>query len=147
MNPNTVFRRRARAALQDAFQRAGIPLDFVLLPHQDDHERLLVVSEYETRWLRNNQTCLAYLYMQSDLTGVVCGDNMLRISDSDAFDPEDYGFGRPFRFELPFDINDIEQTHRREWEELPKATFPRMRKQYTPKVIGSLKLYGPSSIH
>jgi hypothetical protein len=140
MTPSTIARRRARAALQEAFQYAGVPLDYIVFPHQDDHVRLLVFSELEVHWVRDNWSpAIAYICMEPDFTGVVCGDDMYRLSSSDAFDPEDYGFDRPYRFELPFDISDIEQARRKEWEDLPKAVLPRIKRQFKPKVIRSLK--------
>jgi hypothetical protein len=135
MDSYTIIQRRARAALEDAFQRTGIPLDFVVLPHQDDHEQLMVAGPMEVRWVRDDWSyCIATIHMDTELTGPVCGDHMYRISESDAFIPEGYGIERPYRFELNFDLTDIERLHRQAWESLPKAKFKR-RRVFQPKVI------------
>ena len=130
-----VARRMARAGLFDAFTRAGIPADYLTLPHQDDHIQLLVVSDSEVRWVDDRQIYRkAEIYIEGD-GGFVCGEDMYRISDSRDFFPDDYGFHRPFTFELPFDLTDIAEAERDAWESLPLAKLPKRPPPFVPRYI------------
>lgn len=139
MDSYTLARRKAHAALLDAFDRAGIPRDYCVIPHQDNHERLLVAGEYEVRWLDDYQSYQrAVVHFDDDLVGAVVGDDIHRVVESRDFYGEDYGFERPFSFELPFDLTEIEQAHGQAWRELPKAPLRKRRKPHIPKVIGGV---------
>lgn len=133
MDPFTIARRRARAALEDAVQRVGIPMDYIVFPHQDDHEQLRVEWPHLVRWLEDDNS-IALIYFDTELTGMVSGDDLHRISLSADFYADDFGFEHPYRFELPFDITDIEPMHRQSWETLPKAKLPRRKRFLQPKV-------------
>ena len=136
MDNFTLVRRKARAALEQAIINAGIPMDFVVLPHQDDHDRLLVVSDWEIRWIDDSNTRrIAEIYLQTELTGVVQGQDLYWISNSREFHPDDYGFERPYSFELPFDITDIYEKEGAGWETLPKAPMRKRKRPRKFKVI------------
>ena len=139
MDSFTLARRMARAALEVASQGAGIPMDYIVFPHQDDHERLLVVSDWEVRWVDDTLTrVIAEIYLQEPLAGVVQGKDLYWISTSRDFYPDDYGFERPYRFEIPFDLTDIYEREGKGWETLPKAPMRKRRRPRQFKVIGSL---------
>jgi len=139
MDSFTLARRKARAALEQAFITAGIPMDYIVLPHQDDHDRLLVVSDWEIRWIDDSNTRrIAEIFLQSPLTGVVQGQDLYWISNSREFDPTDYGFDRPYCFDLPFDLTDIHETEGNSWETLPKASMRKRKRPQVFKIIGGM---------
>jgi hypothetical protein len=134
MNP-VLIRRKAHCALGMALRDAGIPADFVILPHMDD-ERLLPAAEDLVHWMTDDLQSLARIWFYPDgLSGAVEGDNVYRLSDSASFCPEDYGIGREFYF--PFDISDIADIEA--WSTLPMVKLPKRRRMVTSyKAKGAL---------
>lgn len=139
MDAITITRRKAHAAILDAFERAGIPRDYVVLPHPDDYEQLLVLGEREVRWCDERQSRRrAAVCFDSSLTGAVVGDSIHRAVDSEAFYAEDCGIEHPYSFDLPFDLTETEQTHGQAWRELPMVPLRKRRRVFKAKVTGSL---------
>jgi hypothetical protein len=128
----TYVRRVARAALEHALDMAGIPADYVVLPHQDDHERLIVVSEQEVRWVDDRQSYRrAEIWFTDTYIGRVHIPSTHRLTNSRDFNPEDYGLAKAAH--LPFDITDIAERHEAGWQHLPKAALRQrpVMKRYT----------------
>lgn len=123
-------RRKARAALADAFNQAGLPADWLVLPFADDPELLLVVDDREVRWIdRAEGPRRAAVVFERPFEGVVVGDNIHRVVESSDFMGEDFGFERPFTFELPFDIGDHPEIEA--WRQIPARKLPRRPRQPT----------------
>lgn len=139
MNDDFTFaRRKAYAALDQALSGAGIPGDYLILPHQDDHNQLQVVSDNEIRWqYADNGLIRATVYFFEDLTGEIQGHDIHNVTESRDFYAEDYGFDRPFQFALPFDLTDVSKADLSAWRELPKVTLKRSARPFQPKVISS----------
>ena len=121
---DTIFtRRKAQAALVDAFNQAGLPADWLVLPFADDTELLLVVDDREVRWLGGPEgPRRAVVIFESPFEGVVVGDNIHAVVESRDFMGEDFGFERPFAFELPFDIGDHPEIEA--WRQMPARKLP-----------------------
>jgi hypothetical protein len=130
MRDYKVIRRMARAALEQAISNAGVPKDYVILPHQDDPKLLWVTGETEVRWMESdNIRERATIYFDEDYVGVVAGKSVYVLSDSEHYYPDDYGLDHRLPFELPFDISDLAVNEMAAWESLPLAKIRRPRAQ------------------
>ena len=138
MDSFTYTRRKARAALQLTFSDAGIPGDFIVLPHQDDYERLEVVSEGEVRWIADfKSTIIATAWFFDEFTGNAEVEDMSLISESREYYPDAYGFRRGHRVNLAFDLTGTPPETLEAWRALPRAPIRRRGSKREIKVISS----------
>ena len=135
-DPYTIIRRMARAALEQAVvNNAGVPKDYCVFPHSDDPEHLWVTGDHEVRWMEDdNKTVRATIYFHDGFVGAVEGNNAYALSESQNFDPYDYGLDSRLAFKLPFDITDTAAMEMPGWKTLPLAKLRRRPRVQMPKV-------------